>query len=269
MSLPSQTDDDYDETEEVLAREKPMGFLEHLDELRGTLVKCVVTFLVFAVLIGVFMKEFNDVLLWPLNVVRAENPGATLDLGTSKPLEGFSVMLQMCTMGGLMLASPLILFFFGQFVAPALTEKELKAVLPVCGVAMLLFVMGVSFSFFLLVPSTLRVALEVNQLLGFVDRWTPDSYYSLLMWLVLGVGASFEFPLLIVLAVYLGFLQVATLRKYRRHAVVVIFIIAAVVTPTPDPITQSMMAVPLYVLFELAILAGARVERRRPVVLEE
>ena len=269
VSLPSQADDDYDETEEVLAREKPMGFLEHLDELRGTLVKCVVAFLIFAVLIGIFMKEFNDVLLWPLNVVRAEHPGATLDLGTSKPLEGFSVMLQMCTMGGLMLASPFILVFAGQFVAPALTKKELKAVLPVCGVAMLLFIIGVSFSFFLLVPSTLRVALEVNELLGFVDRWTPDSYYSLLMWLVLGVGASFEFPLLIVLAVYLGFLRVATLRKYRRHAVVVIFIIAAIVTPTPDPITQSMMAVPLYVLFELAILAGARVERRKTSILEE
>ena len=64
-----------------------------------------------------------------------------------------------------------------------------------------------------------------------------------------------------MLAVYLGFLEVATLRKYRRHAIVVIFIIAAVVTPTPDPVTQSMMAGPLYVLFELAILAGARVER--------
>jgi sec-independent protein translocase protein TatC len=162
-----------------------------------------------------------------------------------------------------MLAAPFMLFFIGQFVAPALSEKELKAVLPVCGTAMGLFLLGASFSFFLLVPSTIKVALEINQYFGFTPMWTPESYYSLLMWMVGGVGGAFEFPLLIVLAVYLGFLTVATLRKYRRHAIVVIFIIAAVVTPTPDPFTQLMMAIPLYVLFELAILAGARVERRK------
>lgn len=240
-----------------------MGFLDHLDELRGTLVKCAIVFVVFAALIGVFLKRFNEVLMWPLNTVRGGNEKLVLDLGTSAPMEGFSVIIQMCTMGGLLLAAPVMLFFVGQFVAPALTEKELKAVLPTCAAAMLLFLMGASFSFFLLVPSTLRVAIEINDLFGFVMRWTPASYYSLLMWLVLGVGAAFEFPLLIVLAVYVGVLQVATLRKYRRHAIVVIFIIAAIVTPTPDPFTQTMMAAPLYILFELAIMAGARVERRR------
>jgi len=81
--------------------------------------------------------------------------------------------------------------------------------------------------------------------------------------LVLGVGASFEFPLLIVLAVYLGLLEVDTLRKYRRHAIIGIFIIAAIVTPTPDPFTQSMFAGPLYVLYEVAIFAGARITKRR------
>lgn len=259
----NQPDDDYAASDEIAGSEKPMGFLEHLDELRGTLVKCAITFVVFASLIGVFLKEANDVLLWPLNHVRAENAKLILELGTSAPMEGFSVILQMCTMGGLMLSAPFMLFFIGQFVAPALSEKELGAVLPVCGAAMLLFAIGAGFSFFLLVPSTLRVAVEINDLFGFVMRWTPASYYSLLLWLVLGVGAAFEFPLLIVLAVYLGFLTVATLRKYRRHAIVVIFIIAAVVTPTPDPFTQCMMVAPLYVLFELAIIAGARVEKRK------
>lgn len=245
-----------------------MGFLEHLDELRGTLVKCAIVFVVFASLIGIFLKEANDVLMWPLNYVRADNAKLVLELGTSAPMEGFSVIIQMCMMGGLLMAAPFMLFFIGRFIAPALSEKELKAVLPVCLAGLLLFIIGASFGFFLLVPSTLRVAVEINDLFGFVMRWTPASYYSLLMWLVLGVGASFEFPLLIVLAVYIGLLRVATLRKYRRHSVVVIFIIAAVVTPTPDPVTQLMMAVPLYVLFELAILAGARVERRKLEIAE-
>jgi sec-independent protein translocase protein TatC len=93
--------------------------------------------------------------------------------------------------------------------------------------------------------------------------WTPDSYYSLLTWLVLGVGAAFEFPLLIVMAVHFGLLRVQTLRRYRRHSIVGIFLIAAVVTPTPDPFTQCLFAAPLYVLFELAIIVGARVQAKR------
>lgn len=172
-------------------------------------------------------------LLEPLTRIAAEYPEVKLDLGTTTIMEAFSVVIQMCTVGGLLIASPLIVFFFGQFVSPALTRKELKMVAPVGISAIVLFVLGCSFSFWLLVPSTIRVSIEINQLFGFTLRWTPAAYYSLLTWLVGGVGASFEFPLIIVLAVYMGLLEVSTLRKYRRHAVVAIFILAAVVTPTP------------------------------------
>ena len=268
MTARNLSDDDYATADEAPPREKAMGFLEHLDELRGTLVKCAIAFVVFAALIGVFLQEFNGVLMWPLDSVRAQAPDLVLELSTRSPMEGFSIIMQMCTMGGFMMAAPFMLFFVGQFIAPALSERELSAVRPVCLTAVALFLMGSVFSFYLLVPSTIRVAWEINQFLGYKTLWTPESYLSLVMWLVGGVGASFEFPLLIVLAVYIGFLQVATLRKYRRHAIIVILIIAAVVTPTPDPVTQLMMATPLYVLFELAIIAGARVERKRtrPVI---
>ncbi|MGC4073294.1 MAG: twin-arginine translocase subunit TatC [Nibricoccus sp.] len=87
-------------------------------------------------------------------------------------------------------------------------------------------------------------------------------------WLVIGVGAAFEFPLVIVLLVYMRLMTVGFLRKYRRHAIVVIFIVSAVVTPTPDPFTQTMFAAPLYLLFELAIFAGSQIERRRAKSLE-
>jgi len=240
-----------------------MGFFEHLEELRWTLVKSAVTYLVFAILIGYFMKEFNDVLLWPFNHVKAENPNLTLDLGTTTIMESFNVVIEICLFGALAPALPFILFFLGQFVAPALTPHEKRLVFPACGTALLLFITGCAFSFFLLIPSTLRVSVEINQMLGFMMRWTPGSYYSLLCWLVIGVGLAFEFPLVIVILVYIGILQVATLRKYRRHAIVAIFIIAAVVTPTPDPITQTIFAIPLYVLYELSILVGSRIEKKR------
>ncbi len=245
------------------AREKPMGFWGHLEELRWTLVKCAVVFTVFASLIGIYLKEFNDVLLWPMVTAQAKYPDVVMQLGTITIMEGFNVVIQMCVLGGLVLSAPFMLFFIGQFVAPALTEKELKAVLPICGSALVLFLSGAAFSFFLLVPNTIGVAVQINQMFHYALNWTPASYYSLLMWLVLGVGASFEFPLVIVLLVWLGLVTVEFLRKYRRHSFVLCFIIAAIVTPTPDPFTQTIFAVPLYLLYELAIIASTRVEKRK------
>ncbi|HEU5078040.1 MAG TPA: twin-arginine translocase subunit TatC [Opitutaceae bacterium] len=258
----SAAPDDFS-PEPINPREKPMGFFEHLEDLRWTLVKSAIAFAIFAGFIGFYLKEFNNVVLWPLHHVQAQKPTLNVDLGTTSIMEGFTVVVEVCCVGGIFMAAPFILFFLGQFVAPALTQKEMRMVLPGCLVAFLLFLTGGTFSFFLLVPTTLKVSLELNELFGFATRWTPDSYYSLLMWLVLGVGASFEFPLLIILLVHIGLLQVATLRKYRRHAIIVILIISAVVTPTPDPFTQLMFATPLYILYEIAIIASARVERRR------
>jgi sec-independent protein translocase protein TatC len=260
----SASDLDPDDGEAMLdPRQKPMGFLDHLEELRWTLVKCAIAFAIAAGAIGYFLKDFNDVLLWPLHHVQAENPELKLELTTRSVMESFGIIIQLCGFGGLALAAPFMVIFVGQFVAPALTRKELKLVLPTSLSAFGLFALGAAFGFFLLVPSTLRVSLEINRLLGFAPMWTPDSYYSLLTWLVLGVGAAFEFPLLIVIAIHFGLLRVQTLRKYRRHSIVGIFLIAAVVTPTPDPFTQCLFAAPLYLLFEIAILVGSRVQARR------
>ena len=249
--------------DEALLREKPMGFFDHIEDLRWTMVKSVGVFLIFAVLIGIFLRQFNDVLMWPLNSVQDANPDFPVELGTISVMESFTVLIQMCFLGAFVLSAPFVLVFVGQFVSPALTERELKVVLPLCLAAMFLFLVGAIFSFGFLVPSTLRVSAELNEFFNFVTRWTAGSYYGLLTWLVLGVGASFEFPLLIVMLVYMGILTTTTLKKYRRHAIVAIFIVAAIVTPTPDPFTQTLFAAPLYLLFELSILAGARVERNR------
>ncbi|MEY4939355.1 MAG: hypothetical protein RIQ93_1090, partial [Verrucomicrobiota bacterium] len=203
--------------------------------------------------------------MWPLTKVQAAHPGVVVDLGTQKIMEVFSMIIQMCVTGGLVLASPFILYFIGQFVAPALTEKEMKAVLPLCISAMILFLSGAAFGFFLLMPATIDMALELNKTFGLALRWTVGDYYGTMSWLVLGVGASFEFPLVIILLVWLGIMSTAFLRKYRRHAIVVIFIMAAVVTPTPDPFTQTLFAAPLYLLFEVAIIISSRIEKRRVI----
>lgn len=267
MSDPNQHPDDpylpAELKEAPSAHEKAMGFWEHLEELRGTIIKSVIVFVIFAGLIGWFITDFNRALKWPLLMVQKEYPGLVIDLGTTTIMEVFNMIIQMCLLGGFMLAAPFILFFIGQFVAPALTEREMKAVLPMCVSAFFLFLSGAAFSFFFLVPSTLRVAVQLNATFDLAFRWTAGSYYSTLTWLVLGVGAAFQFPLVIVLLVWLGIMTTAFLRKYRRHAIVVIFIIAAIVTPTPDPITQCVFAAPLYGLYEIAVLVSARIEKKR------
>lgn len=266
MSSPPPNDD-FDEEETlrsagVSPREQPMGFLDHLEELRGTLIKCAIVFALIVAGIAYFLKDFAYLLNLPLEQVQAQYPHLTTDLITNTPMGVFSVVISICITGGFVLSLPFFLFFLGQFVAPALTQRELKVLLPTVIAALLLFLVGASFGYFILVPSTIKVAFELNELLGYTVLWTADKYYSLLMWMVLGVGTAFEFPLLIVLATYMGLIEVATLRRFRRHAVVVMFIIAAIVTPTPDPINQTLFAVPLILLYEAAIWASAFVGRR-------
>ena len=242
---------------------KPMSFLDHLEDLRVTLIKCAVVFAVFVVVIAYQLQATSDILLRPLHQVLADYPQIKAGLVTNSPMGVFSVIINMCLIGGLLLSLPFWLFFIGQFVAPALTKREMKVLAPTALVAFLLFLSGAAFGYFLLTPSTIRVSLELNVAMGYEVLWTADKYYSLLMWIVLGMGAAFEFPLLVVLAVYMGLVEVATLRRYRRHAIVVIFILAAVITPTPDPFNQALFALPLIVLYEAAIIVASLLGQRR------
>lgn len=256
--------DDTDEAGATPAgKAKAMGFWGHLEELRWTLIKCAVVFGVFVTIIAYQIDRFAHILNWPLDQARADYPLLKTDLVTNSPMGVFNVVIDICLIGGFVLSLPFMLYFVGQFISPALSQKEKKVLLPTATAAFLLFLGGAAFGYFLLTPSTIRVAFELNQMMGYTVLWTADRYYSLLMWLVLGMGGAFEFPLLILLLVYMGIVQVATLRKYRRHAIVVIFIIAAVVTPTPDPINQTLFALPLIVLYEISILVATRMTKRR------
>jgi sec-independent protein translocase protein TatC len=240
-----------------------MGFWDHLNELRGTIIKSVIVFAAFAGFIGYYLTDFNRVLMMPFYSVAAEYPHLTIELGTGTPMEGINIIVQLCLLGGLMMAAPFILYFVGQFVAPALTDKEMKTVLPMCVSAFLLFIGGAAFAFFLLLPSAVRLFIEINQGFGWAFRWSVGSYHAMLMRLVLGVGATFQFPLIIVLLTWLGIVSTASLRKYRRHSLVAIFVLAALVTPSTDPLNQALLAAPLIGLYEIAILISARIEAQR------
>lgn len=263
MTANAPHDHDEETGEPLPPGRKPMGFLDHLEELRWTLIKCAIVFAVFVALIAYRLEDATTLLNWPLQQVQADFPRLKTDLITNSPMGVFSVIIDMCLLGGVILSLPFWLFFLGRFISPALTPRELRVIIPTGLSAFGLFLGGAAFGYYLLTPSTIRVAFELNQQLGYTVLWTADKYYSLLLWLVLGMGAAFEFPLLVVLAVYMGLVEVATLRQYRKHAIVVMFVISAIVTPTPDPFNQALFAVPLIVLYEVAILVAARLKRRR------
>ena len=246
-----------------VASGKPMGFLDHLEDLRWTLIKSAIVFALAVGLISFYLQEFYTVLTWPLEQVRADYPQFSTHLITNSPMGIFSMLISICLVGGVALALPFWFFFLAQFIAPALTRKEMKILVPACAAALGLFLLGAAFGYFLLVPSTVRVAYEFSAYMSVDPMWTADKYFGLLTWLVLGVGVTFEFPLLIVVASYIGLVEIATLRKYRRHAIVVCFVLSAIVTPTPDMITQTMFAVPLVVLYELSIWVSAFIGRRK------
>lgn len=247
----------------VQPHEKPMGFLDHLEELRWTLIKCAIVFALFVTVIAYRMDDAATLLNWPLEQVKTEYPRLKTDLVTNSPMSVFTVIIDICLIGGVLFSLPFWIYFLGRFISPALNEKEVRVIVPTGLSAFALFLAGSAFGYYFLTPSTIRVSFELNEMLGYTVMWAADKYYSLLMWMVLGMGAAFEFPLLVVLAVYMGLVEVATLRKYRKHAIVVMFIIAAIVTPTPDPLNQTLFAIPLIVLYELAILVSARLTARR------
>lgn len=240
-----------------------MGFWDHVNELRWTIIKSVAVFVLFVGLIGYDLKGFNDLLLQPFYQASAKYPDLSIHLGTTTMMEGFNAVFQVCMVGGMMLSAPFILFFIGQFVAPALTAKEAKAVLPLCVAACVLFILGAAFGFFLLLPAAIDTLIGVDAYLGFESRPSVGSYYSLLIRSLVGVGGAFEFPLVIVLLSWLGLVTSSFLRKHRRHAIVAVFTISAIITPSWDPLIQCLMAAPLYILFELGVAVAARVEKRR------
>lgn len=253
----------------VDAADLEMTFLDHLEELRWVLAKCFGVFFFSCVLVGIFVFQFADLLRWPYEFALRGHEGVDDTLYIRGFMGVFSVMLQLFFLGGLSISLPFMLLLLGKFIAPGLTSKERRLLLPGSFAAFVLFLTGAAFSFWILLPAGLRASVIFSQMFGFSLLIDAPSYYGLLMWATMGVGAAFEFPLVLLLLIHMGVATTETLKKYRRHAIVGFLVLSAVVTPTPDPITFLFLAIPLYVLYELSILVGRKVERLREADLAE
>ncbi|HEX2050747.1 MAG TPA: twin-arginine translocase subunit TatC [Actinomycetota bacterium] len=239
-----------------------MTVVEHLDELRRRLILSAVAFVLFATVAFFFFDEFSDFLLRPLCGLPREQLGPNgCRLVIGHPIEGFTVRLKVSAMGGLVAASPVWLYHLWAFVVPALTPSEKRYALPFVTTSVTLFAIGATFAYL-----TLQTGLRFLFALGgdnFVPFLRAQEYLDFVGLVLVAFGVTFELPLILFFLGLAGAVSVDQLRRGRRIAAVSITALAAVVTPSQDPYTMLVMAVPLYVLYEATIALLALVIRRR------
>jgi sec-independent protein translocase protein TatC len=242
--------------------EDKQPFTSHLDELRKRLIICFVAIGIGFVVCYFFKVQLLYILVAPLQKVMRS--GDTL-IYTHLP-EAFFTFLKTAFIGGLMLASPVIIYEFWMFIAPGLYDREKRLLVPILFLSLLFFVGGTLFAYFIVFPygfqfflsfatDTIRPMPSMKEYLGFASK------------LLLAFGLIFELPLVITFLARLGIVSVDFLKKNRKYAILVIFIAAAILTP-PDVVTQFMMAMPLMVLFEISIL-GARIFGKKKDAMED
>jgi sec-independent protein translocase protein TatC len=219
--------------------------------------------------LGVARIGENDVLTFKAAPASLD-PKANLKIRLHNfgPTEGFFVAFHVALYGALVLAAPFWIYFLGQFFLPALHLKERRVLFIWLGWGTLLFFTGVLSCYFVLLPLALRASVQYSELLGFnAYDWRADEYIRFVTKFLLGMGIGFQFPVVILILVKMGILDHAKLSKYRRHVVVISFVLGAVLT-TPEVITQVAMAVPLYLLYEACIWIAWYWERKKRKTLE-
>ena len=173
-----------------------------------------------------------------------------------------TISFQLAFYAGIVLSFPFLIYFAGQFILPALTPPEKKAMLPAVGIGFGLFLTGVVLGYYLVLPATLRFFFRDAQSLDWTPTWTVRDYFSFVTQLCVGFGAAFELPVIVLVLVRLGVLSVALLRRTRAYAFVLIFVAAAFLAPTPDAVSMAMMGGPMYLLYEICILVAWLMEQK-------
>ncbi len=238
--------------------DREMGFFDHLEELRWRIIKALIGLAVAATACGIFLDRImEDVILGPWHHLSAGKELQNLEM-----MGQITLAIQVALVSGLILGMPFIIWQFWGFIKPGLYEKERKMASWVAIATMLCFLAGVSFAYFMLIPTSLGFTLSFG-FKGIANQFTISNYFSFVLGLSLACGLVFEMPMLSYALTRFGILSPAFLRKYRRHSIVVILIVAAIVTPTPDPFNQLLLAVPLYGLYELSIYVSAVTRRKR------
>jgi sec-independent protein translocase protein TatC len=257
-----------------------VGFMHHLEALRWHLVRAAAAILFFSVLFFI-NKEFlfDDIIFAPRNpdfwTYRALcdfshwlHMGEALCISIQEikiintDLSGqFTMHMWAALVAGLVLGFPYLAWEMWRFIKPALYDKEIKNTRGVVLAVSILFVVGVLFGYYIIVPLSLNF-LATYQITAAVENYiSMDSFISNVTTVALMSGVVFELPVVVYFLSLLGIMSPSFMRNYRRHAVVVILIVAAIITPSPDVTSQMLVAIPLYVLYEASIFVSMYVEK--------
>ena len=265
-----------------------MSFIDHLEELRWHLIRSVIAILVCAIVVFVFSEYVVDTILFgptKADFVSARwmcQLGQSIGIGDAlcfkqvdaqfletKMTGQFIASFTVAFIGGFIVAFPYVFWEFWRFVKPALSEKERKTTRGVIFWVSLLFFGGVAFGYYILTPFMVNFYFNYKLSAQITIMPTFSDYLENLIYTTAGVGILFQMPLLMMVLARIGIISARFLRKYRRHAFVMIIIAAAIITPSTDPFSLTIVTIPLYLLFEASIALASRINRRQEKEMEE
>lgn len=239
-----------------------MSWLEHLIELRNRLMKAVLA-VALGLVLGFILVRYDNYLF--IELIKNEQTPAGTTLQAVAPAEVFTNAIKVALGLGLALAMPVIVYQLLAFVVPGLTARERRIIFSALPFITLCFVSGLLFGWFVTVPAALNFLLSEGAGRFRIEP-TVEFFLSLFTRLMLLNGVLFEMPVVVYSLIWLGAVERRTLAKYRRYSILVITVIAAIVTPTSDPINLALVAVPMYLLYELGLLLALLAPRRKTVV---
>lgn len=250
----------------VAADEARMSLMEHLTELRDRIVKVVVALLIGMIASFLLYDQIFAILIAPYEDIANSSTSLTGGrLLQVDPLEGFGIRMKLALYGGIGIAMPVILWQIWQFVTPGLYDHEKRYAIPFLVSALTLFVLGAGLAYYTL-PRALEFLISIGGSDNFVTAFAPGKYFTLITYMMLAFGVGFEFPILLIFLQMANIIGPAQLRQARRYAIVGICVMVAVITPSGDPISMLMLAGPMVLFYEISILVGRILERRRAKV---
>ena len=261
-----------------------MSFVDHIEELRWHIIRSAIVWLVSA--IAIFIKIdwiFDNIIFAPATndfvtygaFCRFGNrigigdalcmPPIHLELQGNTISGPFMAAVSIAMVGGLIITFPFLIWELWRFIKPALSEKELRYSRGAIFWVSICFFMGALFGYYLLAPFTFNFLANFSLGAAGVYKYMPtlNDYIDSLTDIILGCGLSFELPVFIYILAKLGIVTASFLRKYRKYAVIIILILAAIVTPSPDWTSQMIVFLPLQLIYEISVLIAARVDRQR------
>lgn len=233
-----------------------MHFLDHLEELRWRLLKSLISVLIGSIVTFYFIDLIIEFLIKPTQSLT--NP---MDLQVLKVQGMFMIKWGIALIGGFVLAIPVLTYQLWKFISPGLYLNERKYVGPLIFFTYLSFLVGLVFSYTVIIPFSLEffTSVGVDQI---ENNFSINYYFNFVTWLMIGSGLIFELPVLVFILSVIGLLTPAFMSHYRRHSIVIILILSAFITP-PDPVSLVLMFIPLWLLYEISIGVSWLVNRKR------